>query len=123
MDPFAVAGNDTAVVYPKNGTTQLPEGIAVHICIVTIDQFHTTNTAIVDIIVDNLNILAAFCFHTQCAAAKEAAIFHQNILAVHKEQYTTQAVPRFLCMTHGEALNHDVCTIKEIQHIGVSGNG
>ena len=123
MDPFAVAGNSAAAIYPEFGATQIPEGIAVYIYIIAVGQFHTSHTAIINIVVDDLDVLAAVCFHAQGAAAEKAAIFHQNILAVHKEQHTTQAVPRFLCMTYSEALDYDIGAIKEIQHIGISGHG
>ena len=70
MDPFAVAGNSAAAIYPEFGATQIPEGVAVYIYIIAVGQFHTSHTAIINIVVDDLDILATVCFHAQGAASE-----------------------------------------------------
>ena len=72
---------------------------------------------------DDLEIFASFGINTPSAAAKQAAVFYQNILAVHKKQNTADAVARLFRVACGQSCDHNIAAIKEVQHIGVPGDG
>ena len=85
MDRFTVAGDCAAAVHPEGTAAQIPEGVSVCVDIIAGSELYTANGTFIDVVVDDLNILASFSTDTPGAAAEQAAILHQNILAVHKK--------------------------------------
>ena len=85
MDRFTVTGDCAAAVHPEGTAAQIPEGVSICIDITAGSKLYTANGTFINVVVDDLNILASFSADTPGAAAEQAAIFHQNILAVHKK--------------------------------------
>ena len=127
MNRFTVAGDGATAVDAEIPTgifrgANVTNGIAIHIDIVTVGEFHTGNTAFVDIVVYDLHILAAFTHNADGATAEEAAVLYQNILAVAESQDTAPAGARFLCMAYSQTLHMNVAAVFKHDHISVSGN-
>lgn len=87
MNRLTIASDGSAAIDSEIGTgivrcSDVPDGIPVHIHIIAVGKSHAGNTAFIDVIADDLHILAAFTDDTNGATTEQSAVVTQNVLAV-----------------------------------------
>ena len=102
---------------------QVVEIVSIHFHLTAADQIHAALGAVVDFVVQNVQIPAGFSQNADGAAAEEAGGGDGGIAAAVEIQHTAAAFTGGFGVPQGQILYSHICAAGKGKHVGISGDG